>query len=171
MSATSRAGHECFCLGGCQLGLVDLIGDGFLFALWQLRDVVEVPHRERLSGVGLLASHLLNFGNDFVVDREELADFTLRFSGQVGNLFLRQIEFVSETSEGVSGFFGTEIGTLPVVDDLIDQHILRVAVLNPAREFFEAEAFGSKEPTAAVDEHVLAGGCVPSNGERLLDTA
>ena len=36
MRATSCASQERFCLGGCQLGLVDLIGNGFLFGLWQL---------------------------------------------------------------------------------------------------------------------------------------
>ena len=73
----------------------------------------------------MLASHLLNFGNDPLVDREELADFTLRFAGKFRDTLLSEIEFVTETSERVSGFFGAKVGTLPVVDDLIHQHVFR----------------------------------------------
>ncbi len=93
---------------------------GGLLVGGQLRDVVEMPHRERRSRFGLLANHLLNFGNDTIMVRQELADFACRFAGEFRDLLLREVEFVPEPCQGVGGFFGTEVGTLPVVDDLID---------------------------------------------------
>lgn len=119
----------------------------------------------------MLASHLLDFGNDAIVDRQELADFACRLAGEFGDLLLREIEFVAEPSQGVGGFFGTEIGTLPVVDDLIDQDIFRVALLNPTGKLFKAKPLGGEEATATVDHHVFACRDVPADGERLFDTA
>jgi len=137
----------------------------------ELGDVVEMPHRERRFGFRMLASELLDFGGNAIVNRQEFADFAGRLPGEFGDLLLREIEFVAEPSESVGGFFGAEIGTLPVVDDLIDQHVFRVALLNPAGEFDKAEAFGREEATATVDDHVFARGGVPADGERLLDAA
>ncbi len=151
------------------LGL-DTRGEGGLFVCRELGDVVEVTLRQRcVSAVRLLAGLLLNFGNDGIAEFQELGDVALRFAGHLGDLLLAQAEFIAEPDQSICRFHRTEIGTLPVMNDLIDQHLLRVSRLNPTRKFFKCQTRRRFKATAAVDDAIATGSRIPANSDRLLD--
>ena len=55
---------------------------------------------------------------------DQFRDFTKGLSRDTRDVFLGHSEIILQTDEGVSSFVGTQIATLPVVNDLVDENIL-----------------------------------------------
>ena len=117
----------------------------------------------------MLAGLLLNFRNDGIAEFQELGDVALRFARHLGDLLLAQAEFIAEPGQGVGGFHRAQVGTLPVVNNLIHQHFFRISRLNPTGEFFQAETRRRFKTATAVDDAIAIGRCIPTHGDRLLD--
>ena len=155
---------------GGEVVALNLLDDRGLVEGAELREVVEMSLRERCLGV-VACGEVLQVGGDVVVDREQLADLALGFAGGFGELLLIETELIAKSSKGVRGFDRSQIHSLPVVDDLVDEHVSSRCRLHPTGEFGQSGFASGSETAASVDDHVFVMLDAPSHGQRLLDAA
>ena len=70
-----------------------------------------------------------------IEERQQLGDFTLRFSRLPGKIPLGVIVRVAEPGQGVGQIVGVHVEPLPVLDDLVQQDLVLLRRLHPAGDF------------------------------------
>lgn len=150
---------------------------GQIFALYPFQESNLLLGGERTKRVqmsagdvaGLILPGDLLDGGIEVEDGEELGDFPLGLAGLPGEVVLGVVIRVPQAGQGVGKIERVHVEALPVLDDLVKQHVLLLGRLYPAGNFGETRFAGGVVASFPGDDLVDVLAFEESHGDGLED--